>query len=64
MCFGHQILNAALGGEVVDSVTSHIRLKDADLYTDVRQYNHGYQLSSGGSSCDTTRWVEFDLERI
>ncbi|ELZ44891.1 GMP synthase [Halorubrum californiense DSM 19288] len=34
ICFGHQILNAALGGEVVDSGTSHLRLHDADLDAD------------------------------
>jgi GMP synthase (glutamine-hydrolysing) len=34
ICFGHQILNAALGGEVVDSGTSRLRLCDADLDAD------------------------------
>ena len=31
ICFGHQILNAALGGDVVDSGTSHLQLYDAEL---------------------------------
>ena len=30
ICFGHQILNAALGGEVVDGGTSRLQLRDAD----------------------------------
>ncbi|GAA0721311.1 type 1 glutamine amidotransferase [Halorubrum trapanicum] len=34
ICFGHQILNAALGGDVVDSGTSRLRLHDADLDAD------------------------------
>jgi len=34
ICFGHQILNAALGGEVEDSGTSHLRLYDAEFDAD------------------------------
>lgn len=31
ICFGHQILNAALGGEVVDSGTTRLHLRDAEF---------------------------------
>lgn len=34
ICFGHQILNAALGGEVVDSGTSRLHLRDAEFDAD------------------------------
>ena len=34
ICFGHQILNAALGGEVVDSGTARLQLHDAELDAD------------------------------
>ncbi|WP_096393131.1 type 1 glutamine amidotransferase [Halorubrum trapanicum] len=34
ICFGHQILNAALGGAVADSGTSRLRLHDAELDAD------------------------------